>query len=466
MPLLVWVNGRCPYLRCIYIVESEPTESTSPRMEEVDNRARIPYTSLHEFMNLLSPQTSIAPDSAQPWRTTLSVMFAAQLLSIVGFAFSLPFLPFYIRELGVTEERMVPYWAGILAASASLVMVFFSPLWGWVADRYGRKLMVERAMFAGAVITFAMGLVENVRQLLGLRILSGAMTGTIPASIALVSTAIPKANLGFALGLMQVAVFLGMTLGPWIGGLLADAIGYRITFMSGGAVLLVGGLLVLAGARERFSRPAETPSQKSDGMISLLRYRGFPAMLVLFFFFNCSVHFVVPVLPLFIETLCEPGCADVASTTGMLLAVSGGMAALSAGGIGYLSDRIGYKPILTASLVLATACLVSHGLAQSIAHLVWLRIFYGLAVGGILPTMNALVGQLVPPPNYGKAYGLASSMICLGMAAGPYLGGIMASAWGYRWPFAVVGVIVALSFPILALVRAPGATSSPKNPGR
>ncbi len=399
--------------------------------------------------------TTPPPPNDQPWQMTLYVMFAAQLLSIIGFAFSLPFLPFYIRELGVTEERLVPYWAGILAASASLVMVFFSPLWGWVADRYGRKPMVTRAMFGGAVITFAMGLVENIWQLLGLRMLSGALTGTISASVALVSTAVPRANLGFALGLMQVAVFLGMTLGPWIGGLLADSAGYRPTFMVGGGILLLGGLLVLFGARERFCRPSKTALRKSDSMVSLLKYDGFPAMLALFFFFNCSVHFVMPILPLFIETLCEPGRADVASTTGMLLAVSGGTAALGAAGIGYLSDRIGYKPVLTASLVLATICLVFHGLAQSITHLVWLRIFYGLAVGGILPTMNALVGQLVPPESYGKAYGLASSMICLGMAAGPYFGGMMASAWGYRWPFAAVGVIVALSLPILARVRRP-----------
>ena len=405
--------------------------------------------------------TSSPPPNDQPWQMTLYVMFAAQLLSIIGFSFSLPFLPFYIRELGVTEERLVPYWAGVLAASASLVMVFFSPLWGWIADRYGRKLMVTRAMFAGAVITFAMGLVENIWQLLGLRMLSGALTGTISASIALVSAAVPRANLGFALGLMQVAVFLGMTLGPWIGGLLADSAGYRLTFKIGGGVLLVGGLLVLFGARERFCRPSETALRKSDSMVSLLQCSGFPAMLALFFFFNCSVHFVMPILPLFIETLCGPSRVDVASTTGMLLAVSGGASAVGAAGIGYLSDRIGHKRVLTASLVLATVCLVFHGLAQSITHLVWLRIFYGLAVGGILPTMNALVGELVPPESYGKAYGLASSMICLGMAAGPYFGGMMASTWGYRWPFAAVGAIVALSLPILTRVPRPaGHTAS------
>lgn len=409
---------------------------------------------------MMTPVNQVPPPSRddQSWQMTLYVMFAAQLLSIVGFSFNLPFIPFFIRELGITEERLVPYWAGILAASASLVMAFFSPLWGWIADRYGRKPMVVRAMLSGAVITFVMGLTTNIWQLLGLRMISGALVGTISASIALISTTVPRERLGFALGLMQVAVFLGMTVGPWVGGLLAATIGYRHTFMAGGVILLVGGILVLAGARERFSRPAESALQKGDSLISLLRYSGFPAMLATFFLFNCSVHFVMPILPLFIETFCLPGVSEAASTTGMLLAVSGGTSALAAGGIGYLSDRMGYRPILTTSLILVTICLMSHGLAQSITHLVWLRILYGLAVGGILPTMNALVGRLVPQKSYGKAYGLAASMICLGMAAGPFLGGLMASAWGYRWPFLAVGVIVALSLPLIVGVRHPSGS--------
>lgn len=390
-------------------------------------------------------QPSPAPDSPTPetgqsWQLTLYIVFIAQLLSIIGFAFTLPFLPFYIRELGVTEERLVPIWTGFIMASSSLVMAFFSPLWGWLADRYGRKIMVERAMFGGAVITFAMGLIDNVWQLLFLRLLSGAATGTISASIAMISTVVPRQKLGYSLGLLQVAVFLGMTLGPWIGGFLADTVGYRFTFMAGGAILLVGGLLVLFGAEERFVRPSPETIKGSGRLFSLLNYGGFPAMLALFFFFHCTLDFVAPILPLFIETMCDTR--------------QGGAAALAAGAIGYLSDRIGYKPILLFNLALTAVSMLLHGMAQSIAQLALLRILYGVAAGGILPAMNALVGRLVPPESYGKAYGLTASMTCLGMAAGPFFGGILASWWGYRWPFVLVGaMIILVTLPILIGVR-------------
>lgn len=393
-------------------------------------------------MNTNPSPDPLEPEKKQPWQRTLYVMFTAQLLSMIGFAFVLPFLPFYIRELGISEERLVPIWAGVMAGSGSLVMAFFSPLWGWLADRHGRKIMVERAMFGGAVITFAMGLVSDVWQLLFLRLLSGATTGTIAASIAMVSTVVPRQRLGYSLGIMQTAVFLGMTLGPWLGGILADAVGYRSTFMIGGAILLLGGILVLFGTRERFSRPSQETLAQGDRLFSLLAYGGFPAMLLLFFFFHFTVHFVAPILPLFIETMCDAGGRGVASTTGMLFAVSGGMAALSAAGIGYLSDRIGYRRLLFFHLLLTAVSMSLHGVAQGILHLFLLRILYGLAAGGIIPTMNALVGRLIPRAGYGKAYGLTSSMTSLGMAAGPLCGGIMASSWGYRWPFALVGALM------------------------
>ena len=395
-----------------------------------------------------------SPETEHHWRQTLCILFVAQFLSMIGFAFVLPFLPFYVRELGITDERMVPVWAGVLVASGSLVMAFFSPLWGWLSDRYGRKIMVERAMFGGAVITFAMGLVTDVWQLLFLRILSGATTGTISASIALVSSVVPRQRLGYALGLMQVAVFLGMTLGPWIGGILADLAGYRLTFMAGGVILLLGGAFVLFGTRERFVRPSVEKLAKGDRMLSLLAYSGFPAMLALFFFFNFTVHFVAPILPLFIETMCDPARGGVASTTGLLFAISGGAAAMAAGGVGYLGDRIGHRRILLCHLLLTAVIILLHGAAQGILHLVLLRALYGLAAGGILPTMNALVGRLIPQESYGKAYGLTSSMISLGMAAGPFFGGMMASYWGYRWPFVLVGaMMIVVAVPAMIRLR-------------
>jgi DHA1 family multidrug resistance protein-like MFS transporter len=382
-------------------------------------------------------------DETSPWRSTLFVMFIAQLISIVGFAFVYPFIPFYIREIGVTDETLVPIWAGILGAASSLTMTIFSPIWGWLSDRYGRKLMVERAMFAGAIIIMAMGMVGNVYQLLILRLLQGALAGTISASIALVSTALPGTKLGFGLGLMQVAVFLGMSLGPWIGGMIADILGYRLTFVAGGAILLVGGILVMIGAKEKFIRPSAVSLKRSGSMRTLFALPGFVSLMVVFLLFHFSVNIAIPIIPLFIE---EVGNLKtrVASTTGLMLAVTGATASISAAAIGYLSDRRGHKQVLIVNLFISSILWVAHALARNIDQLLVIRILFGFAVGGNLPTMNALVGKFTPKESYGKAYGLMASMTSLGMTLGPLAGGIMASYMGLRWPFVAVGLLLSL----------------------
>ncbi|MCU0596528.1 MAG: MFS transporter [Desulfobacterota bacterium] len=387
--------------------------------------------------------TSQDSDGSSSWRSTLSIMFIAQLLSIVGFASVLPFIPFYIREIGVTDENLVPVWAGILGAAAGLTMTIFAPVWGWLSDRHGRKLMVERAMFAGALTTMAMGVVGDVYQLLGLRLLSGVFTGTISASLSLVSAVLPGVHLGFGLGVMQVAVFLGMSLGPWIGGMLADAFGYRWAFIAGGAMLLAAGFLVLMGAQEKFVRPSAASLKRSGTMRALLALPGFVTVMAVIFLFHFSTQIAVPVLPLFIE---EVGSlkTGLASTTGLMFAVTGAAASVSAVLIGYLSDRIGYKWVLTVNLLIMGLMWAVHALARSIPQLLVIRVLFGFAAGGNLPTINALLGKLTTKETYGQAYGLMASMTSLGMTLGPLAGGILASYVGFRWPFIAVGLLLSL----------------------
>jgi len=181
-------------------------------------------------------------DGDPGWRLTLYAAWVAQLFSIMGFSFVMPFFPFYIqKELGITDPRLVPIWAGLLATAGGVTMIGAAPLWGMIADRYGRKPMVQRSMFGGAVILGLMGLVHNVNQLLILRLLQGAVTGTIAASVALVSSVTPKRRMGYSLGLMQMAVFTGASVGPWLGGAMADHFGYRAPFAVTAALLFAGG---------------------------------------------------------------------------------------------------------------------------------------------------------------------------------------------------------------------------------
>ena len=192
-------------------------------------------------------------DGQPHWRLTLYTTWTAQLCAMMAFSFVLPFIPFYVRELGVNGKALY-LWSGALVTGCGLMMAAVAPLWGWVADRYGRKSMVQRAMFGAGIFLSAMSRVTNVRQLLALRMLQGGFTGTVSASVALVSTVLPANRLAFGLGLMQAAVSAGASLGPLFGGMMSERWGSRSSFLVTGALLFAGGLLVQFGARERFHR--------------------------------------------------------------------------------------------------------------------------------------------------------------------------------------------------------------------
>jgi len=395
--------------------------------------------------------TSQAERDGQPgWRRTLYVMWIAELICIVAFSFVIPFIPFYIRELGITDERMVPIWAGILVTAPGLMFAVFSPIWGAIADRYGRKLMVERAMFGGAVLLALMGTARNVYQLLALRLLQGAITGTVAASIALVSSVTPTARLGYSLGLMQTAIFAGSTVGPWLGGITADHCGYRIPFYIAGGLLFLGGCLVLAGARERFSRPTPQMIKANGSLRDVANHRGFPTMLAVVFFINLGGTIVAPIFPLFVESLVVVK-AKVASTTGLIIAISGLVAAVTAGIVGRISDRIGRKKVLVACTLSSGIFCIPQAIAQNVGQLLGLRALFGLAAGGTGPTVNALIGKIAPRDSYGRAYGLSTSMGAIGGAIGPLIGGLVASWLGLRPPFVIMGLMLIVVSIIVAL---------------
>ena len=377
------------------------------------------------------------------WRVTLPVMWVAQLCSIMGFSFVMPFMPFFVRELGVTE-KMIPVWAGLTGTGAGIAMSIMGPIWGFVADRHGRKLMVQRAMFGGSIVLALMGMTQNVYQLLALRILQGSITGTVPASVALVSSVVPKDRLGSSLGLMQMAVFMGGSIGPYIGGIVADRYGYRIPFGVTGALLFTGGILVLFGAKERFIPPSKEERADSSPLRVLLRTPVILSLLGVFFTMNLSMSLVMPIFPLFVEQIVGTP-QKAASETGILLAVTGVAAAFSALMAGRMSDRVGHKTMLAACTFLAALLSFPHFFAQSVGQLVFLRILFGLAAGGMVPAMNALVASTVPRANIGQAYGFTTTASALGWATGPAIGGLAASVVGYRWPFVIMGGLLVLA---------------------
>ena len=187
------------------------------------------------------------------WRRNLYVLFGVQMLSMVGFSMVFPFLPLYIKEIGVNTWGSVEFWSGMVFSAQAITMMISAPLWGAVADRYGRKIMLIRATLGGAILIALMGFVQSAEQLTLLRAVQGLVTGTIPAANALVASSAPKEHSGEALGLLQTGTWIGVAVGPLLGGVIGDAFGFRESFWVTGSLLALSGLAIILWVKEDFN---------------------------------------------------------------------------------------------------------------------------------------------------------------------------------------------------------------------
>ncbi len=393
--------------------------------------------------------------SAIPWKRNLYALWIAQTLAIVGFSLRVPFLPFYLKDLGTVSTEQQALWAGVINAGGAGVMAISAPLWGVVSDRYGRKPMVLRSMFAAMVTVGLMGLATQAWHLLALRFIEGAMTGTVTASTALVAAGTPKARLGFALGMIQTAVFSGASLGPLFGGVLADQIGYRPTFGVAGAMLGAAGLLVLFLVHEEF-----TPSSRSAagggvrGSLGLALEPAMLPMIATMLIIRLASMATQPVLPLYVQQLASGASAPAssnASLAGLTLGVLGLTSAISSVILGRMGDRIGHGRILRWCALGAGLLYLPMAAAQEPWHLVALQALFGVTAGGIIPSANALVADVTRPEQRGVVYGLMAGAASLGGFFGPLIGSGLAATLGFSATFLATGGILLLLAAGIAL---------------
>lgn len=375
---------------------------------------------------------------------------------MVAFGFVLPFLPLYLGELGVRPESAVVFWSGALVTSTAVALAIASPIWGTIADRRGRKLMVLRAMIAGGVILALMGTVQNVFELLVLRILQGAFTGTIAASTALVATSVPRDRLAYSMGLLQTSAYLGISAGPVLGGVIAQVVGIRGSFFVAGALLVGAGSLVWQLVHEHFAVPS---TQQRPGFLHTVRAgvtsSTLMPLLVVLLLIQLSTAIVFPILPLFVERISAAG-DPVKLYSGLAFGATAIFSAIAAISYSRVVDRSGYRRLLILACFGAACFFAPQAFAQNIGQFLLLRAGLGIFFGVLIPATNAIVGLSTPGAMRGSAYGLTSSATAVGNAIGPLVGSAFAASFGLPSIFIVTAIVLALlGVWVTALVREP-----------
>lgn len=376
------------------------------------------------------------------WKRTLYIVFIAQMFTAVGFSSMFPFLPLYIRALGSSMGFSLDLLTGLVFSGQAFAMMLAAPVWGSLADRYGRKLMVERAMFGGSVILLLMAFVRSAEELVLLRTIQGLITGTVAAANALIAAIAPRERLGYAMGLLQVGLMMGVAVGPLVGGMVADLWGYSAAFYLVSILLLISGLLVLFGVHEQF-QPNHPPDRRKAGLLEdwqrILAAPGVLIIYVLRFLSQLGRNIIAPVTPLLVQELLS-GAGAVNTVTGLVTGIYAASTTLSTAFLGRLSDRWGHRRMLIACMGIMALLYFPQARATAAWQLVVLQALVGLAVGGELPALSALLGRYTRPGEEGAVYGLDNSVGSGGRAVAPLVGSAAAAWFGVRSAFTITAL--------------------------
>jgi MFS transporter, DHA1 family, multidrug resistance protein len=396
----------------------------------------------------------------EAWRRNQLVVCVAVFMVFMGFAFVLPFLPLYVRELGVSSDEAAATWAGVLIGIAPLLAGLLAPVWGRLGDRYGQKPMAVRALVSYVILLALSGAVTTVWQLFALRTAVGLFGGVGPLGLAMATALAPREQTGRAVGSIQSAQILAAAVGPLAGGVLAHTIGMRWTFVATAAACGIA-LLLLVFFYEEAPRAVAAEDPTRDGFGAVLAVPGVPPLMVTLFLVNFIGRSFTPILPLHLQRMAVPA-SNLALSTGILISAYSVCAAASAALLGRATRRRDPRALLVTTLVAGAAIVLPMGLVARFPSFLGLAVLLGLAAGGSLTLCYTIGGLMVPSERRTTAFGFFSGAALFGGAVSPSIAGLLTRVHfkAIYWADAVLYVLLALALLPGALARRERPTTS------
>ncbi|RDS81962.1 MFS transporter [Dyella psychrodurans] len=392
-----------------------------------------------------APRLGYVERNASYWRRNLVVCVFGSFTTLVSLSMLLPFLPLYVQQLGIASSSAVIQWSGVAFGATFLGTAVTAPLWGHLADRYGRKPMLVRAALGMAVVMSLIGVAHDVYQLVALRLIAGLVGGYASASIVMIGTQVPRERSGWALGVLSTGALTGNLVGPLVGGFLPTWVGIRGTFFVGGAIIAVAAAATIFLVREDFDRQSDARHRASTHAASSnpVQYGVLGALLVTAMMVLLANMSIEPIITVYIGQLAVP--ADrLARTAGIVMAASALGSMLTAARLGALADRVGSWKVIIGCLLATGLVMVPQAFVTQWWQLALLRVVMGMTIAGLLPSIAKLVRQAVDERHTGKTLGYLQSSQFAGQVIGPLIGGQIGARIGLHDVFFVTGALLVL----------------------
>ena len=381
----------------------------------------------------------------ETWKRNLFILWIALFFSATGLSAVVPFLPLFIRQLGVTNLSETSQWSGYVFSAPFIVSFFVIPLWGSLGDKYGQKMMTLRAVFGLSIALFLMALSQNVVQLFIFRMLQGALSGFYPAALALAVSTAPKERTGYALGVIQSASTSGNIVGPLFGGLLSQLFGFRHVFVIVGIIILVCAFLILFYLKEEEKKGGdkETTFSVMENWRYVFSTRQILLAGILILMSSFAVSLLAPIFVLYVETF-KIDAASLPLITGILYSILGLFATLSSLLLGRQIDEKGFRKNLILSSTIIGVMFILHFFVYQIYYLIPIRILLGFGFGFLTPVLFTALSKKVVIHRKAGVMGIGSSFQILGNMIGPVSSGFIGAMFGVRYSFVLAGIIFLL----------------------
>lgn len=383
------------------------------------------------------------------WKKNLFVAWIGCFFTGASFSLVMPFIPVYVEQLGTPSDQ-VELFSGLAISVTAFASAIVAPIWGNLADRKGRKLMMIRAAAGMTVTMGSLAFVPNAYWLLVMRFLNGILSGYIPNATAMIASQAPKEKSGWALGTLSTGAIAGSLIGPSMGGALAQWFGMENVFLITGVLLLVTTLLTIFLVKEDFQ-----PVEKNDMISTKEIFAKMDNLSILIGLFvttlilQIGITTISPILTLYIREL-SGNSGNILFVSGLIVSISGVSAVFSSPKLGKLGDKIGNQKVLLAGLTLSFCCYLPMAIVATPLQLGILRFILGFSTGALMPSINTLISKITPPEGVSRIYSYNQMCSNFGQVFGPMVGSTVAHAFNYRAVFIATSLFV-LSNILLSL---------------
>lgn len=397
------------------------------------------------------------------WRRNQFAVTAASFLGFTGFTLVMPFLPLYISQLGVSDVGEIAAWTGFSLGVTPALTAVLSPVWGKVADRYGRKLMVERSLASFVFVMAAMAFVTRPWHVLALRAVQGFFAGYGSLTLTMAAESAPREKMALAIGLVQTAQRLGPALGPVIGAVIAGLVGLRSTFFVTAGFYACAFFLVLFTYREPSTIKARTAENAVDRVSfrNVLAFQNFILLMTVIFGLQFVDRSFGPILPLYVEASGVPR-ERVPLVAGILFSVLAGAGAIGHHWCGRLLRVRTARRVIAGGTLMAALAVGVFGTWAPLPLLAVSSAVFGLGLGAAMTAAFTAAGSVLPAGAHGTGFGFLTGAWLAGLALSPVISGLL-GAFSLRSVFFLdAAALILLAWVVRSvMVEASTTTTAP-----